>query len=184
MKVLTIRLLRPADIQPITDAFNEIGWNKPVSQYEMYLREQEAGRRVVLVALEDGRFAGYLTICWQSPHYKPFQEKGIPEIVDFNVLPHFRRMGIGTCLMDAAEERISATSKLVGIGVGMTADYGAAQRMYARRGYLPDGSGLNYRGKPVLYGDTYPVDDDLCLFFTKGLKNATAGWDDRVLSQG
>ncbi len=172
--MLTIRPLEPADIAPIAAAFAALGWDKPASQYEKYLSEQEAGQRVVLVAHSGVQnlpildFAGYVTICWQS-HYSPFREQNIPEIMDFNVLPQFRRQGIGSRLMDTAEKRVATVGSVVGIGVGMTADYGAAQRMYVKRGYVPDGRGLFSRGAPVLYGQTVPVDDDLVLYFTKNL---------------
>jgi GNAT superfamily N-acetyltransferase len=167
-----IRLLQSSDIQPIAAAFAELGWDKPASQYEQYLSEQEAGQRVILVAFSGLQnlpileFAGYVTLCWQS-HYPPFREANIPEIVDFNVLPKFRRQGIGAALMNEAESRAAAVSPVVGLGVGMTADYGSAQRMYAKRGYIPDGRGLFSGGKPVQYGQFVPVDDDLVLFFTK-----------------
>jgi GNAT superfamily N-acetyltransferase len=163
-----IRPLLLSDIEPIAAAFTAIGWNKPASQYQAYLAEQEAGQRVVLVAIVETVFAGYLTICWQSL-YPPFREAKIPEIVDFNVLPDFRRHGIGSRLMGEAEARIAEVSPLAGIGVGMTADYGAAQRIYARRGYLPDARGLMYDHHPVQYGQDVRVDDDLCLYFTKQL---------------
>jgi GNAT superfamily N-acetyltransferase len=167
MTELLIRPIEQNDIQPIALAFVALGWNKPASQYEQYLLEQEAGQRLVLVAfVPDLVFAGYVTICWQSD-YIPFREQNIPEIVDFNVLPQFRRQGIGSALMDDAETRVAAVSPTVGIGVGMTGDYGSAQRMYARRGYIPDGRGLISRGQPVQYGQTIPVDDDLALYFTK-----------------
>lgn len=172
--MLTIRLLQTSDIIPIAAAFAELGWDKPASQYEKYLSEQESGQRVVLVAWVGVRnlpildFAGYLTICWQS-HHPPFREQGIPEIVDFNVLPKFRRQGIGAALMGEAESRVAARSPRVGLGVGMTADYGAAQRMYAKRGYIPDGRGLHSRGQPAQYGQSVLVDDELVLYFTKEL---------------
>jgi ribosomal protein S18 acetylase RimI-like enzyme len=115
-----------------------------------------------------GVFAGYVTIRWQSD-YAPFREQSIPEIADFNVLPPFRRRGIGTALMDEAERRISERSPMAGIGVGLYADYGAAQRMYVLRGYVPDGHGLSYRGRQVLGGEKVVVDDDLTLHLTKRL---------------
>jgi GNAT superfamily N-acetyltransferase len=167
--IFSIRLLESTDIQPIAAAFDRLGWHKPASQYEKYLSEQDAGERVVLVALVDDVFAGYVTICWQS-HYPPFREAGIPEIVDFNVLPHYRQQGIGTCLMNEAERRVSEVSPVVGIGAGMTADYGSAQRMYVKRGYIPDGRGLTTNNVPVEYGKPIIVDDDLCLWFTKSLR--------------
>jgi GNAT superfamily N-acetyltransferase len=164
-----IRLLEVNDIPRIANAFKELGWNKPASQYERYLMEQALKARVVYVAFLDGEFTGYLTICWKSS-YEPFRERNIPEIVDFNVLPRFRRMGIGTQLMDRAEHGIAKISSLAGIGVGMTPDYGAAQRLYILRGYIPDGRGLHWRNHHVHYHEDITVDDDLALYLTKELK--------------
>jgi len=143
-----------------------IGWNKPLAQYERYRAEQRAGTRDILVATVDGEYAGYVTVRWESP-YEPFG--GIPEIQDFNVLPKLRRRGIGSALMDAAENLIGEKHKAVGIRVGLTADYGAAHRIYVKRGYLPDGRGLTQHGEPLKYGDKIIVTDDLNLSFTKEL---------------
>ena len=167
--LLQIRLLTAADIQVIADAFTAIGWHKPASQYQCYLAEQEAGEREVLVATVDNAFAGYVTIVWASC-YPPFRAAGIPEVVDFNVLPHYRRRKIGTRLMNEAEERIGRRSPIVGIGVGLYPDYGAAQRMYVLRGYIPDGRGIWYDIQQVQPGETVCVDDSLALFFTKQLR--------------
>lgn len=170
--MLTIRNLLASDIQPIAHAFAALGWHKPAAQYERYLADQEAGVRAVLVAELSGEspggFAGYLTIIWQS-HYPSFQAQRIPEIVDFNVLPQFRRCKIGTRLLDAAEALIAQRSPVAGIGVGMTADYGAAQRLYVLRGYVPDGRGLHYDGRALHFGDQVTVDDSLALMLTKWL---------------
>lgn len=132
---LTIAPLVSADIAEIAAAFAALGSRKPASQYERYLAEQNRGERAALVARLDGAFAGYLTIVWAST-YPPFREAGIPEIVDFNVLPPFRRRGIGGRLMDSAEARIAGRSPVAGIGVDLYADYGAAQRLYVKRGYV------------------------------------------------
>ena len=49
--------------------------------------------------------------------------------------------------------------------------YGSAQRMYVKRGYVPDGSGAWYRGKPCTPYDTiYTNDDDLVLYLSKKLR--------------
>lgn len=50
------------------------------------------------------------------PYYEPFREAGIPEIQDFNVLPRYRRQGIGMVLMDAAEALIATRSTTAGSG--------------------------------------------------------------------
>jgi len=164
-----IRRLEGKDISEIAQAFQQLDWNKPASQYERYLQQQELGVRNVYVAFVERQFAGYLTICWESS-YEPFFVKSIPEIVDFNVLPKFRRMSIGTQLMDKAEGEIAKVSPVAGIGVGVTPDYGAAQRLYILRGYIPDGRGLHWKDHHVHYREDITVDDDLALYLTKELK--------------
>jgi ribosomal protein S18 acetylase RimI-like enzyme len=164
-----IRPLESRDIPQIAKAFEELGWNKPASQYDQYLLEQESNLRDVHVGFVENKFAGYLTISWTSD-YPPFQEAKIPEIVDFNVLPQFRRQGIGTELMDKAESEIARVSSIAGIGVGITPDYGAAQRLYVLRGYIPDGRGLYYQDHHPTYGEQIIMGDDPALYFTKRLK--------------
>ncbi|MBX3012262.1 MAG: GNAT family N-acetyltransferase [Caldilineaceae bacterium] len=166
---LTIRLLTAADIEVMAEAFRQLGWDKPAAQYQQYLTEQEAGQRTVLVATVDGHFAGYVTIVWHS-HHPSFQAADIPEVVDFNVLPLYRRRKVGTRLMDEAELRIGQRSDVVGIGVGLYPDYGAAQRMYVLRGYIPEGNGIWYDERQVAPGETVCVDDSLALYFTKRLR--------------
>lgn len=167
--MVKIRGLQEQDILPIAEAFDSIGWNKPVSQYQRYLAEQIKEVRKVLVAFENDKFAGYLTIVWES-NYLPFKTGQIPEIQDFNVLPNARRKGVGTKLMDKAEEIVSQTSAIIGIGVGMDADYGAAQRLYVLRGYVPDGRGIVWQNRFPTYGEQVTVDDNLNLYFIKELK--------------
>lgn len=167
MDGFAIRVLRDGDPEVFSAAFTAIGWNKPVRQYEKYLADQLAGTRDVLVATVEDEFAGYVTVRWESP-YEPFN--GIPEIQDFNVLPQFRRRGIGSGLMDAAEALVAERSDVVGIGVGLYPDYGTAQRMYARRGYIPDGRGLIYDGKQVPPMEMIRNDDSATLMFTKLLR--------------
>jgi hypothetical protein len=67
MKHLTIRPLESRDVAPISAAFSGLGWNKPRSQYERYLSEQQRGTRTVFVALVGEDFAGYVTIVWARP---------------------------------------------------------------------------------------------------------------------
>jgi GNAT superfamily N-acetyltransferase len=162
---LEIRALRDDDPVVIAAAFEELGWPKPESQYRRYLAEQADGTRDVLVATVDGEFAGYVTVRWESPYFG-----NIPEIQDFNVLPKLRRRGIGTALMDAAEATVAQRFAVVGIGVGLYPDYGQAQRMYVRRGYLPDGRGLIYDGRQVAPMEMIRNDDSATLMFTKHLR--------------
>ena len=166
---LTIREITSKDPPTIAKAFRAQGWNKTQDLYEKHHLQQSEGRRTVLIAETNGEFVGYLTIVWESD-YHPFRDSCIPEIVDFNVLITQQRKGIGTILMDRAEARISERSKIAGICVGLDADFGAAQIMYARRGYIPDGRGIQYDGKQLKFGDKTIVDYSLCMCFTKKLK--------------
>lgn len=163
-----LRRLRAEDAETIAAAFAAQGWQKPAEQYKGYFAEQRAGLRVTLVAEVDAVFAGYINVLWESP-YAGFRAAGIPEIADFNVLQCFQRRGIGTALMDAAEALIAERSPVAGIGVGLTADYGAAQILYVKRGYVPDGRGLVYRDRPAPYGTVVTVDDDLVLYLTRNI---------------
>ena len=174
MKSLVIRLLEERDVAPISTSFRDLGWDKPRSQYERYLSEQQEGARTVLVAFAGRDFAGYVTINWR-PGYPPFRVEGIPEIQDFNVLPRFRRRGIGTRLMDEAERKVSERSSVVGIGVGVSPDYGAAQRLYILRGFVPDGKGLMRHGRPASRGERITVDDALVFYLTKTLPSGPGG---------
>ena len=161
--------IRENDIDEIVSAFKAIGWNKPASIYDDYLKEQEQGLRSVIVAKVNGKFCGYVTLKYQS-EYPAFSKNRVPEISDLNVLPDFRNKGIGTCLINECEKLANVRGcRNIGIGVGMTADYGNAQRLYVQLGYAPDGNGLHYKNQPLHYGDKADVDDDLVLYFTKCL---------------
>jgi len=164
--MLTIEPLQQADIAEIASAFAAMGWNKPEQQYREYLDAVGDRTHVVLVARQDGPFAGYGALRWRSG-YPPFAELNIPEIVDLNVLPQFRRRGVAGRLMTDLEEIAAAQSRAVGIGVGLTEDYGAAQRLYTLRGYVPDGRGAEAHGVALRYGEKLAADDTLFLHLVK-----------------
>ncbi len=70
--------------------------------------------------------------------------------------------------MDTAEQ-IAAASKGVYLEVGLHSGYGAAQRMYVKRGYIPDGQGVLYNGKVCPPYHPCCNDDELTLCFSKQL---------------
>lgn len=166
MTPLEFRPLQQEDLPIIVAAFVELGWDKPVALYQQYLAEQESQQRCVWVAFKDGLFVGYITLKWDS-EYAPFHKQSIPEIVDLNVLPKFRKQGIGSKLLDLAEAEAVKKNTIIGIGVGLYADYGDDQRLYIKRGYMPDGLGITYNYQPIEPGSTVRLDDDLVLWFTK-----------------
>lgn len=166
MTDLKITFLTQDDVPSIVNAFAAIGWNKPATQYQKYLEEQKAGKRLVWVATQNGVFAGYVCLLWQSL-YSHFKQQNIPEICDLNVLPTFRKQGIGSALLKQAEMESNKRSPIVGIAVGLTSDYMNAFRLYLRNGYTLCREGIFYRGKATQYSDAILVDDDLCLTLTK-----------------
>lgn len=168
MSNVHIRLLAKQDAQVISESFQEQGWHKPPELYERYWEEQEMGQRVTLIAELNGQFAGYVNVIWTS-QYPSFQEQGIPEINDFNVLMKFQRQGIGSKLMDHAEKVVKERSGVAGIGVGVYADYGKAQVLYAHRGYIPDGRGLHRDDHYLQPGEETIIDDEVVLYLTKTL---------------
>ncbi|WP_152391882.1 GNAT family N-acetyltransferase [Paenibacillus guangzhouensis] len=163
------RRIHKGDPAIISRAFAEQGWNKPQSLYERYVEEHRKGERVTIITEVDGAFAGYVNVLWHSG-YPSFHEQGIPEINDFNVLIQYRRQGIGSILMDEAEAVIRERSAVAGIGVGLFSDYGNAQILYAKRGYVPDGKGIYSADRYVGYGDMVRIDDDIALYLTKALR--------------
>ena len=82
----------------------------------------------------------------------------------------YQRKGIGQCLMEASERIAAQHGDTVCLGVGLCKEYGTAQRMYIKRGYIPDGSGVWYQDKQcVQYETVCTVDDDLVLYLYKKL---------------
>ena len=140
------------------------------NSFEKYLGDQEAGRRWVLVAQAGAEVAGYVTLLWAADD-PVLRDQAVPEISDLSVFPEFRRRGIGSALLDAAEAEAATRSHVVGLNMGLHSGYGPAQRLYARRGYVPDGSGVVIEGVTVPEGATIRLDDQpvVTLRLTKAL---------------
>lgn len=164
MPDIRIRVLEKEGIQKIVEAFAKANWPKPASIFNQYLQEQDNGERLVWLAYINDAIAGYCTLNFKSK-YPAFSGNNIPEIMDLNVLPAFRKLGIGSALLDEAESNVK--NSIVGIGVGLYDGYGSAQKLYIKRGYVPDGMGITYNYQRIKPGNSYPVDDDLVLWLVK-----------------
>lgn len=166
---ISIRDMRQSDAQIITDEETAQGWSADVGKYESRLQHQSEGKAISLVAEYHGNVAGYINI-YPDSEWGAFAGQGYPELVDFGVLEKYRRNGIGSKLMDIAEQIASEYADIVYLGVGMHAGYGSAQRMYVKRGYIPDGSGVWYGDKVCEQNADCRNDDDLVLYLSKKLK--------------
>lgn len=165
---LVIAPMAIEDCKTISEGFAAQGWEKPVAQYEHYLEEQAQGITQIMTAYWQGSAAGYLKLYPQA-HSGPFEGKGWPEIVDLNVLEKFQGKGIGSHLLACAEGEAGKLSNTVCLCVGLHSGYGAAQRLYIKRGYIPDGSGLWYNDRQLGQGEPCVNDDDLVLYMSKSL---------------
>ncbi|MFB9275053.1 GNAT family N-acetyltransferase [Cohnella cellulosilytica] len=143
-------------------------WYKRGDYFARCLDENREGGRVTLMAYGGEELAGCCHLLYRSG-YPYFRENGIPEINDLNVFPDKRRMGIAGALLDELEAIAARTSRAVGLGVGLYADYGNAQRLYGKRGYVMDGRGLTYANEVVRPGQTVTADDELLLYMIKRL---------------
>ena len=168
-KDILVRDMVQSDARIITDAEIAQGWNQTIDKYEMRLQHQAEGKSVSLVAEYQGNIAGYINV-YPNSEWGAFANQGYPEIVDFGVLVKYRRNGIGGILMDVAEKVASRHSDTVYLGVGLNSDYGSAQRMYVKRGYIPDGTGVWYQDKVCEQYAACCNDDDLVLYLSKKLK--------------
>ena len=174
---LVIRDMEEADARVFFDEFTAQGWHPDMDGYLKRLRERAEGKCAALTAVYRGCPAGFVYVD-REVREGPFRRKGWPMIVNFNVLKKYQRRGIGARLMDAAEGIAGRYSDTVCLGVGLCGSYGSAQRMYVKRGYIPDGSGVWYRDEPCIQYETVcTVDDDLILYLYKALRKNPAAED-------
>lgn len=164
--LIRIRSMIPEDAKILYDTYLSYGWHPNIETYENYYKEQEAGKRLVFIAEYEDNVCGQCTLVL-DPEEGPWSKKGIPEVVDLTVFFDVRNKGIGNRIMDVVEEKASKISNKVYLAVGVHSGYGAAQRMYVKRGYIFDGSGVWYRGKQLDQYAPCVNDDDLVLFMSK-----------------
>ena len=164
----SIRKMIESDIQHLSQGFINQGWPSREEILTLYFKEQESGEREALVANFEGVVAGYITILPIVKH-GPFAGMS-PELSDFNVFEPFQNQGIGNLLIEEAEKRVKLIFDKVTLGVGLHSGYGPAQRLYIKRGYIPDGTGVWYRNQPLEMNATIQNNDDLVLYLSKELE--------------
>ena len=163
----SIRKMQESDIKDLSQGFINQGWPGREEILARYFLEQECGEREVLVAEVGGAVAGYITIL-PCAKQGPFAEI-YPELSDFNVFEPFQNQGIGNLLLEEAEKRVRLISDKVTLGVGLHSGYGPAQRLYIKRGYIPDGTGVWYQNHQPAMNAVCEDIGELVLYLSKNL---------------
>jgi hypothetical protein len=139
-------------VQPVDEGNSEstirflIEWvSDGEAEARRYLADHAEPDGASLIATDGPDVIGYVAIVWES-NYAGFRSRAIP-------LVHVRDRGIAT----------------LGITVGLFDEYGPAQRLYGRRGYIPDGRGACRGQRPLSKGMQVIMDDDLIIWLTKDL---------------
>ena len=134
-----------------------------------YLADHAEPAGASLLAACGDDVVGYAAILWESA-FAGFRNRGIPLVHQIAVAGPFLRWGIATLLMDAVEQLARERGvTTLGITVGLFDEYGPAQRMYARRGYIPDGRGACRGQRPLSEGTQVRLDHDVIIWLTKEL---------------
>lgn len=168
-QAVEIRPMNAVDITALVRDYS-FPWSSPEEvnkRWQKYYHEQQNSIRTVAVLASKEEILGYGSLLFQSeyPHFS-----NTPEICDVWIHEKHRRCGLGRKLITWLEQlaRKQGHSE-IGIGVGLYADYGAAQKLYFQLGYVPDGYGVTYKYRPTTPGEPYPLDDDLILWLKKSL---------------
>ena len=166
---VVVRDMIESDPEIITHEEHLQGWtHQKKEKYEQRLTDVAENKCVALVAEYKGNVAGYFNV-YPNTMCSAFGGKGYPELIDLGVFKKYRNHGIGSILMQVAEDVARKYADTVIIGVGLHRDYGSAQRMYVKRGYIPDGSGIWWHEKPLEPYADMKNDDELTLYFSKKL---------------
>ena len=162
-------------VQPVDEGNSEsavqflIEWvSDGEAEARSYLADHAEPDGASLIATDGSDVIGYVAIVWES-NYAGFRSRGVPLVHQIAVAGPFRRQGVATLLMDAAEQLVCRGIATLGITVGLFDEYGPAQRLDGRRGYIPDGRGACRGQRPLSRGMQVTVGDDLIIWLTKDL---------------
>lgn len=166
---ITILPLEPENLQAWIDANVATRGGAEIPRLSRFWDDMQEGRRVIFAAWHDDDFLGHITVQDVS-EYKDFRIGRIPEIVDLWVQPTHRKRGIAKALLHEAEKYARAKgANALGLGVGITAEYGPAHRLYASRDFKPDGTGVWVAGVNIASGQEIIADDNALLMWVKEL---------------
>lgn len=164
---LVIRDMEESDIPYLSRTGEDSGGAEKYfyKQWEHIRNNMCAG----LIAFCQGHLAGYVYLYYHCK-WGGLGNQGYPGIVDLFVLKDFRQKGVGSKLMDVAEQIAKSYNDAVYLDVGLNSTFGSAHRLYAKRGYIPDGKGCYYEEKVCGVDSECINSDELTLCLIKSLQ--------------
>lgn len=165
---IDIRTMDYNDISKICRVTNDES-EETVQYFRNQLVNQEKQECIALLALYEGEIAGYVFLYYKCK-WCGLGNCNIPGVVDLFVLEKFRKRGIATSLMDVVEGEAKKYSNKVYLDVCLNSEYGPAQRLYIKRGYIPDGKGVYYEERVCETNADCKNDDELTLCLVKELR--------------
>jgi len=137
---IAIRLMQMSDIRNILLAEDDASASSE-HYFQKQLNWQKDSESLALLAFFEGQVAGYVFL-FQKCRWGGLRNLGFPSIVDLFVIKRYRKNGVGTALLNAAEDMAAQYNDKIYLNVPLNSPHGAAQKLYIKRGYVPDGNGL------------------------------------------
>src|SRR5579862_1370972 len=163
---LTFRVVQPDEIAAVKQEVKPVFFSGDETTIEDHFQDHENGASTTILGYEAERLVGIVTIRW-SARYPPFRAKRIPLIQNIEIRYEDRGRGLGGLMLERTEQEIAQRSPLAGICVGISDSYGPAQRLYAKRGFVPDGRSVCHPHEPIKDGESVTIGPDLLLWLVK-----------------
>lgn len=164
---LIVRRMTVNDVSEICKAENDES-DSFIVYLKKQIQHQEDGLCTALLAVYEEKIAGYVYLYYHCK-WGGLANQSYPGIVDLFVMDDYRSKGIGNTLMSVAENIAKQYANQVYLDVGLCSSFGSAHRLYAKRGYIPDGKGVYYDDKVCETNAVCKNNDDLTLCLIKEL---------------
>jgi ribosomal protein S18 acetylase RimI-like enzyme len=167
---LVFRVVQPHELASVKQEVKEAFFSGDDAIIEDHFQEHENAASTTILGYEAGRLVGIVTIRWNC-RYPLFRQRGIPLIQNIEIRYEDRGRGLGDQMLERAEEEIACRAPVAGLVVGISEDYGPAQRLYAKRGFIPDGRGVCREFTPLKNGDQVIVGHHLLIWLLKDVSH-------------
>ncbi len=165
---LVLRDMTQEDVIPLAKGEIHRDMHMAREYFGRILKDQEEGCCVAITAIHKGEIAGYGVLLYKAKD-GPFASQSIPELKDLCVRSEHQNKGIGTAMFDLIETLASKRADTLCLSIGLQGEYGEMQRMCARKGYMPNGSGAYCNGQPCRINHNYPI-NQMVLYMSRKLR--------------